>query len=192
MRSATRPLVTTALVAALTLAAAGCGSDATTDTTTNNANATTQAKATTNAKATTKPKPTRTTKKLSARQQAVKFSECMRGQGLSDFPDPNADNDFEYGISVSPDVWKRAVDACKDLEPPGAFSTDRTPDQQAAGLVFARCIRAHGVKDFPDPVDGEPLVNTYKIPSSNAPGGMDILNAAMRACKSQGDAAVKK
>jgi hypothetical protein len=40
------------------------------------------------------------------------------------------------------------------------------------------------VKDFPDPVNGEPLVNTYKIPSSNKPGGMAILNAALRKCGS--------
>jgi hypothetical protein len=38
------------------------------------------------------------------------------------------------------------------------------------------------VKDFPDPVNGEPLVNTYKIPSSDKPGGMTILNAAMEKC----------
>ena len=38
------------------------------------------------------------------------------------------------------------------------------------------------MKDFPDPVNGEPVVNTYKIPSSNRPGGMTILNAAMKKC----------
>ncbi len=38
------------------------------------------------------------------------------------------------------------------------------------------------MKDFPDPVNGEPLVNTHKIPSSNQPGGMDMLNAAMQTC----------
>jgi hypothetical protein len=40
------------------------------------------------------------------------------------------------------------------------------------------------VKDFPDPVNGEPLINTYKIPSSNKPGGMTILNAATQKCGS--------
>ena len=38
------------------------------------------------------------------------------------------------------------------------------------------------MKDFPDPVNGEPLVDTYQIPSSNRPGGMTILNAAMQKC----------
>src|SRR4051812_29686618 len=30
-------------------------------------------------------------------------------------------------------------------------------------------IREHGVKDFPDPVNSEPVIDTYKIPSSNKP-----------------------
>ena len=122
------------------------------------------------------------TKKLSARDKAVKFAECIRAHGVSDFPDPDAKNDFQYGVSVTPAVWKRAVTACKDLQPPGTLSSKRTPKQQSAGLRFAQCVRDNGVKDFPDPVNGEPLVNTYKIPSSNKPGGMAILNAAMQKC----------
>ena len=121
-------------------------------------------------------------KKLSARDKAVKFAECIRAHGVSDFPDPNAKNQFEYGVSVTPAVWKQATAACKDLQPPGTLSSKRTPKEQSASLRFAQCIREHGVKDFPDPVDGEPLVNTYKIPSSNRPGGMTILNAAMQKC----------
>jgi hypothetical protein len=123
-------------------------------------------------------------KKATARDRAVRFAECIRSHGVSDFPDPNEKNEFEYGVSVSPAVWRRATTACKDLQPPGTLSSKRTPKQQSASLRFAQCIRENGVKDFPDPVNGEPLVNTYKIPSSNKPGGMDILNAAMRKCGS--------
>ena len=43
-------------------------------------------------------------------------------------------------------------------------------------------MRANGVKDFPDPVNGQPLIDTYRIPSSNTPGGMTILNAAAHKC----------
>jgi hypothetical protein len=121
-------------------------------------------------------------RKLTARDKAVKFAQCVRAHGVSDFPDPNEKNQFEYGVSVTPAVWTRATTACKDLQPPGTLSGKRTPKQQSASLRFAQCIRDHGVKDFPDPVNGEPLVNTYKIPSSNRPGGMAILNAAMEKC----------
>jgi hypothetical protein len=130
------------------------------------------------------------TTKATDRDNAVKFAECIRAHGVSDFPDPNAKNQFEYGVSVSPAVWKQATTACEDLQPPGTLSGKRTPKQQSASLRFAQCIRENGVKDFPDPVNGEPLVDTYKIPSSNKPGGMAILNAAMQKCgKVLGEAA---
>jgi hypothetical protein len=120
--------------------------------------------------------------KLTARDKAVKFAECIRTHGVSDFPDPNSKNQFEYGVSVTPAVWKKATTACKDLQPPGTLSAKRTPKEQSASLRFAQCIRDNGVKDFPDPVNGEPLVDTYKIPSTNRPNGMTILNAAMQKC----------
>ena len=123
-------------------------------------------------------------KTLTARDKAVKFAECVRAHGVSDFPDPDAKNDFEYGVSVSKEVWTKAVNACKALQPPGTLSAKRTPKQQSATLRLAQCVRAHGVKDFPDPVNGEPVVDTYKIPSSNRPGGMAILNAALGKCRS--------
>jgi hypothetical protein len=171
IRRGLRPLVALAAVAVLS---AGCGSSTPSETDTGSTSGTATSSATAdNAGG---------GKKLSARDKAVKFAECIRQHGVSDFPDPNAKNDFEYGVSVTVEVWKKATTACKDLQPPGSLSAKRTPKQQSAGLRFAQCIRENGVKDFPDPVNGEPLVNTYKIPSSNRPGGMDILNAAMKKC----------
>jgi hypothetical protein len=161
-----RPLVALALVALISLISAGCGSNAPSETGTasragtgGNKNATDQGK-------------------------AVKFAECIRAHGVADFPDPNAKGEFVYGVSVSPAVWKKAVDACKDLQPPGTLSAKRSSKQQSAALRFAQCIRENGVKDFPDPANGEPLVNTNHIPSANRPGGMTILNAAMHKCGS--------
>jgi hypothetical protein len=112
----------------------------------------------------------------------VKFAECIRAHGVSDFPDPDAKNDFNYGVSVSKAVWTQATTACKDLQPPGTLSGKRTTKQQSASLRLAQCVRDHGVKDFPDPVNGEPVVDTTKIPSTDRPGGMTILNAALRKC----------
>jgi hypothetical protein len=163
-----RPLAALALVA---LISSGCGSNAPSETETGTASSAGSAGS------------AGESKKLTARDKAVKFAECIRAHGVSDFPDPNASNEFEYGVSVSPAVWRRATTACKSLQPPGTLSAKRTPKQQSASLRFAQCIRDNGVKDFPDPVNGEPLVNTYKIPSSNRPGGMTILNAAMRKCR---------
>jgi hypothetical protein len=116
------------------------------------------------------------------RAKAVKFAECMRENGVSDFPDPNAAGEFVYGASVTPTVFDKAVGACKALQPPGSLSAKRSPAQQTEGLKFAACMREKGVSDFPDPVNGQPLVDTYRIPSSATTSGMSILNAAMQKC----------
>jgi hypothetical protein len=122
-------------------------------------------------------------KSATDQDKAVKFAECVREHGVPHFPDPDAKGEFNFGVDVSPAVWRKAVDACNDLKPPGALSSKRTPKQQSASLRFAQCVRENGVKDFPDPVNGEPLVDTTKIPSSNQ-HGMNILNAAMQRCGS--------
>ena len=163
LRQRTGPL---AVLAMVTLIGAGCGS---------NAPAETGAAGSSGAAG---------HKQATDRDKAVKFAECMRANGVSDFPDPNASGEFVYGVSVSPAVFKQAVDACKDLQPPGTLSAKRSPEQQKEGLTFAQCIRENGVKDFPDPANGEPLIDTTHIPSSNRPGGMTILNAATHKCGS--------
>jgi hypothetical protein len=120
---------------------------------------------------------------VTPREKAVKFSECMHTNGVGDFPDPNASGEFpSYGISVSKTVWMKAVAACKALQPPGTLSAKLTPAQLSAAIKFAQCIRENGVPDFPDPVSGQPLIDTTRIPSSNKPGGMTILNAATHKC----------
>jgi hypothetical protein len=89
------------------------------------------------------------------------------------------------GSSLDPNApaWKAAIEACKGLQPPG-FTGDHdvSAEEQDTRLKFAQCMRENGVKDFPDPVNGEPLVDTNRIPSSATEGGMTILNAAMHTC----------
>jgi hypothetical protein len=166
-----------AALALIALISAGCGSNAPSETGAASSTATASS--------------TRTgdNKNATDQDRLVKFAECIREHDVPDFPDANAKGDFEYGVSVTPAVWTKAVDACKDLQPPGTLSSKRTPKQQTASLRIAECIRKNGVKDFPDPVNGEPLINTYKIPSSNRPGGMTILNAAIQKCRSLMDEA---
>ena len=123
-------------------------------------------------------------------EKAVKFAECMRENGVSGFPDPDASGELTIdaiangsSLDTSSAAWKKALGACKDLEPPGFMGGKRSPEQQSAALKFAQCVRDNGVKDFPDPVNGEPLVDTNRIPSSATKGGMSILNAAMQKCR---------
>jgi hypothetical protein len=167
MRRTLRPPAALAIVVVAAVIAAGCGG-------TQSSSGTSTAGRTSTASHTSVVTP---------REKAVKFSACMRSNGVGDFPDPNASGEFpSYGVSVSPVVWMKAVAACKALQPPGTLSAKLTPAQESAALEFAQCIRENGVPDFPDPVNGQPLVDTTRIPSSNKPGGMTILNAAMHTC----------
>jgi hypothetical protein len=163
-------VATLALVALLGLIGTGCGSNAPSQTGTANGTASSTG--------------TAAAKNATSQDEAVKFANCMRANGVPHFPDANAKGEFVFGIDVTPAVWARAVNACKALQPPGTLSANRTPQQQTASLRFAQCMRENGVKDFPDPANGEPLINTYRIPSSATSGGMTILNAAVQKCRS--------
>jgi hypothetical protein len=123
------------------------------------------------------------------RARVVKFAECMRRNGVSAFPDPDATGALTIdavanGSSVDTNsaLFKHALGACKDLEPSGFTGHQRTPQEQKAALEFAQCVRDNGVRDFPDPSVSQPLVDTNRVPSANKPGGMTILNAAMHRC----------
>jgi hypothetical protein len=132
-------------------------------------------------------------------EKAVKFAQCMRENGISEFPDPDASGNLTIdgvlnGSSIDGDspTWQAAIAACKDLQPPG-FTGDgeRSAGEQEAALRFAQCIRENGVPDFPDPASGQPLVDTNRIPSAATSDGMSILNAAMQKCGDLGAQAIR-
>jgi hypothetical protein len=124
------------------------------------------------------------------RDQAVKFAECMRKNGVRDFPDPDASGDVTIdaiangsSLDTSSATFKQAITACGDLEPPGFTGNKRSPEQQQAALKFAQCIRDNGVKDFPDPTPDGPLIDTTRMPGN--PDGRSIpgLSQAMQKCR---------
>jgi hypothetical protein len=172
-----RPLAALAMLAMVAVISAGCdgtGSSGGADTATTPAG--TGSSGGTNA--------------TSRHAKAVKFAECMRANGVRAFPDPDATGALTIdavangsSLDTSSAAFERALSACKDLEPPGFTGHERKAQEQEGALKFAQCIRDNGVKDFPDPVKGEPLVDTNRIPSAATTGGMSILNAAMQKCR---------
>jgi hypothetical protein len=130
------------------------------------------------------------------RDQAVKFAECMRTNGVKAFPDPDASGSLTIdgvangsSLDTNSASFKQALTACKDLEPAGFTGQQRSAQEQDHALKFAQCIRDNGVKDFPDPAPDAPLVDTNQIPSAAGTGGMSALHAAMQKCSGEAAAA---
>jgi hypothetical protein len=126
------------------------------------------------------------------RQQAAKFAECMRANGVKQFPDPDASGTYTIdgiangsSLDTNSAAFKQAITACKDLQPAGFTGHKRTAQEQENAIKFAQCIRDNGVKDFPDPAPDAPLIDTDRIPSAAGRAGPNIpgLQAAMQKCR---------
>jgi hypothetical protein len=126
------------------------------------------------------------TSSAATQEQAMKFAQCMRDNGVAAFPDPPASGQLTIdavlnGSSLDPNsaMFKQAINACKDLEPPGFTGTKRTAQQQEAALRFAQCIRDKGVPDFADPTPDGPLINI----DGSKPGLKAAVDAALKKCR---------
>jgi hypothetical protein len=89
----------------------------------------------------------------------AKFSACMRKQGVTNFPDPNGQGVITIhsgmGIDPSSPAFRSARTVCDKLLPNGGQPTAaQIAQQQQKLLAFSACMRAHGLKDFPDPSNG--------------------------------------
>ncbi len=117
------------------------------------------------------------------------LSRCMRANGVSEFPDPiagpsgavglplfeNADGSLmAEGKTFAGPALRSAEVACKAyLPPPGGPPPQVAAKQRRQALAFARCMRAHGVANFPDP--------TFSGSApAGLPGGIDTQSPAFR------------
>jgi hypothetical protein len=91
-----------------------------------------------------------------ADDQAVKYAQCMRENGVANFPDPVNGNLVLRQGAGAPDPnspeFQSAQQACKSQAPAGAQSGPAgDPGAEARIHKFAKCMRKHGIPDFPDP-----------------------------------------
>ncbi len=124
-------------------------------------------------------------------QKAVKFAECMRSNGVSEFPDPGASGKFTIdavangsSLDTSTPAFKQAISACKDLEPAG-FTGSKRSSRAAAGGPQVRPVHPRQRRDgLPGPhPKWAPRRHESNPIRRNEPGGMSILNAAMQKCR---------
>lgn len=85
--------------------------------------------------------------------QGLKFSNCMRAHGLSNFPDPSAGGAIGLGPGLNPQSpsFQAAQKACSKYQPVGGGPVKMSASERREALRFAECMRANGEPDFPDP-----------------------------------------
>jgi hypothetical protein len=84
-------------------------------------------------------------------QQNLAFAQCMRSDGVTDFPDPGSNGQFGTISAQVEDQphFGTCYNACKHLLPDHGVSKEQQDLAQL--LKFAQCMRAHGVPTYPDP-----------------------------------------
>jgi hypothetical protein len=105
---------------------------------------------------------------------AVAFSRCMRSHGMPGYPDPSGSGALPktspQRLGVSSAQFNAAQRTCQHLLPSTASVQQQTQQCMLTGdcppalvrqiltaeLNFARCMRSHGVPNWPDPsIDSE-------------------------------------
>jgi hypothetical protein len=91
----------------------------------------------------------------------IKYSVCMRKNGVPSFPDPVADGGYGTGlrdIDQNSHAFLSATKACTYLaEAAGMapWTKSQWEAYDARLLKITDCMRSHGVTNFPDPKGGE-------------------------------------
>ncbi|MDA1361983.1 hypothetical protein O1R50_20310 [Glycomyces luteolus] len=90
-------------------------------------------------------------------EQALAYSECMRDNGIADFPDPEENGSGGVGLSLPEGVdpededFKAAEEACEDMMPGPGEDATLDPEIYEALLDYSECMRENGITEFPDP-----------------------------------------
>jgi hypothetical protein len=122
-------------------------------------------------------------------QKVLAFSRCVRAHGVPNFPDPNSSGVLPKRqvaqLTASDPQFPAAHRACEHLLPNGGQPTQAQAQQAWNDMRnFARCMRSHGVPDWPDPgptsqQDQRPFFNLPASINPNAPQ----ITTKIRACQ---------
>jgi len=124
------------------------------------------------------------------------FSDCMRSDGVPNFPDPSPGGGIHLSSGIDPGApaFEAAQAKCQKLMPGGGPGAQHPSAQaEAQTLKVSECMRQHGVSGFPDPTLKPPSNPTgysivedrggvvLAIPSTIDPGS-PVLKQAATAC----------
>jgi hypothetical protein len=123
----------------------------------------------------------------------------MRSHGVPNYPDPDSSGQLPKTdaqlLGVSTSRYQAAQQACRHVLPAGGppedcmLTSDCPPalvqQMLAADMKLARCMRSHGVPNFPDPTnDGAsgPVFNISKAGISDAASHTHRFMATLDEC----------
>jgi hypothetical protein len=97
------------------------------------------------------------------RNSGLEFADCMRSHGVPNFPDPPSGGgggiqiNANSGINPNSPAFQSARTKCMKLLPGGGpLHGPVSESRKLQMLSLSRCMRAHGVPDFPDPTSSPP------------------------------------
>ena len=122
-------------------------------------------------------------------QQALTFAHCMRSHGAPHYPAPSNDGVFIITQQNAAD-FRSAPDSARQAciylsrNMPRDGKPELSPAMQArvdrANLAFARCMRRHGIRKFPDSWGGG--INIGRMQSLGIDTNSPRFSAALTAC----------
>ena len=136
---------------------------------------------------------------------AVAYSHCVCGHGVPNYPDPGSGGTLPkvsaQQLGVSSPQLQAARRACQHLLPATGGSLDANSLRQCeltgdcpqalvqqmmnADLKLARCMRSHGLPNFPDPTNGGssgPVFNITRVGISDAASHARLFIAKLNEC----------
>lgn len=122
----------------------------------------------------------------------LNFSKCMRSHGVPKFPDLTstgmhigADGAMltVNGVSVSAPAFQSARQKCQKYLPSGIEPGPAKQAQQyAQSLHFSKCMRSHGVSNYPDPQASTGSHGNNVVELRGVKLDSPVVRAALEAC----------
>jgi hypothetical protein len=133
---------------------------------------------------------------------AVGYSGCLRSHGVPNYPDPGSGGAIPKGTAqqfgVSSSQYQAARTACQHLLPTAGGSFDQQQQQcYVAGdcppaivqealnqlRTFARCMRSHGVPNWPDPAADSQGGPYFNVSAQGIPRHSPQIDAKVNECE---------
>jgi|HigsolmetaAR202D_1030399.scaffolds.fasta_scaffold44252_2 hypothetical protein len=101
------------------------------------------------------------------REAMLRFSQCMRENGVPEYPDPKFEEGGGVNLSLPEGTSKEKVDAaeqkCRQYLPNGGEAKKPDPGVTEQLRAYSKCMRENGIEKFPDPTDQGLQVNNEQL-----------------------------